>query len=358
MKKRILLVAGGYVQAGVSRVLSLIAAGLKSQGHEVDVYFIKPVGQWPYPLEANVVHVGGAGAGCRLVQVAGLWRFLKRYGGRYDRIIGFSEDANVPLVRAAHLSGLADRVILSVHNPVDKFSRRVRGWVARYYPLAHKVLGVSRGVVSDLEALGIPEDKLLFRPNPVDLNSIMSASDLKPPILLEKDVFNFVAMGRLHSHKGFDLLLEAFSRVARFGLGARLTILGEGEERASLEQQIGRLGLKGLVSLPGSVQNPFSVMAQADCFVLSSRLEGWPMVLMEAMAVGLPVVAFRCPHGPDEIVEDGVSGLLVENGNIEALERSMQCVMSDDQLRSRLASGARRRVQVFDYRSVAATWLV
>ena len=82
------------------------------------------------------------------------------------------------------------------------------------------------------------------------------------------------------------------------------------------------------------------------------------MVLMEAMAAGLPVVAFRCPHGPDEIVEEGVSGLLVENGNIEALAESMMRVMSDARLRLTLAAGARDRIQVFDYRRVAPSWLV
>lgn len=352
---KVLLVAGGFVHAGVSRVLSLISKGLVELGHEVDIYFIKPVSSSPYTLYGSVVHTGGFGAGCRLVKEFALWRFLINRGNSYDRIIGFSEDANISLIKISRLLKLNDKVILSVHNPVNKFSERTINNVKKYYGSAYKVIGVSRGVVSGLKSLGLPSSNLVFRPNPVDISAIKEASSQEPEITLDNTVFNYIAVGRLHPHKGFDLLIDAFKNIAQENV--RLTILGEGEERKHLEQKIKEYGLEGNVFLPGSVNNPFAVMVQSDCFVLSSRLEGWPMVLMEAMAVGLPVVSFACPHGPDEILENGKYGLLVDTGNIKALSNSMNQVLMNIELNEKLKRVAEKRVQEFDYVKVVKTWI-
>lgn len=353
---RVLTVAGGYVRAGVSRVLSLIADGLVQTGHDVDSYFIKPVSSHPYHLSSRVVHTGPHYfSGCKLIHYSGLFWHLALHGNEYDKIIGFSEDANIPLAQIANHLGLSNRVVLSVHNPADKFSLKTKHRISQVYPKSHCVIGVSRGVCNDLIDIGVPERKVTFRPNPVNIAQVDELVAQSSELHLEENLFNFIAMGRLHSHKGFDLLINAYAMITK--PSNHLTILGEGPDLPELQMQIDSLGLTDKITLAGSIRNPFPVLAQADCFVMSSRLEGWPMALMEAMAVGLPVVSFACPHGPDEIIEDGISGTLVNNGDINALAKAMEAIQVNPGLKSRLAEGAWWRVRDFDHVKVAQQWL-
>jgi glycosyltransferase involved in cell wall biosynthesis len=131
-----------------------------------------------------------------------------------------------------------------------------------------------------------------------------------PPIVL--------AAGRLHRQKGFDILLEAFA-IARAQVDCRLVILGEGQERVSLLAAAERLGLAYDIDMPGFAENPFPLMARAGTFVLSSRWEGFPNALVEAMACGAPVIATDCPSGPREILSDGRYGALIPPENPQAL---------------------------------------
>ena len=134
--------------------------------------------------------------------------------------------------------------------------------------------------------------------------------DSKLPVVL--------SAGRLSAAKDYPTLLRAFSSLIKVR-PARLVILGEGEERASLEAMVRDLGLKDVVDLPGFVKNPYAYMSKAAVFALSSAWEGFGNVLVEAMAVGTPVVATNCPSGPAEILENGKYGQLVKVGDEEAM---------------------------------------
>ena len=149
-----------------------------------------------------------------------------------------------------------------------------------------------------------------------------------------------VAAGRLSPEKGFDLLIEAFAKVAGRHPDWSVRILGEGPGRTDLIEQIERHGLERRVDLPGWVEDPWAEMLAADLFVLPSRYEGFPNALLEAMACGLPAVSFRCQSGPAEIVRDGEDGLLVPAADVEALAAAMDSLMSDDGRRRRLAERA------------------
>lgn len=149
-----------------------------------------------------------------------------------------------------------------------------------------------------------------------------------------------VAGGRLISQKGFDRLIPAFAKVARRHSGWTLHIYGSGPRRRQLERLIARHGAQGNIVLAGRVRNFETQLEEASLFVLSSRFEGLPMVMLEAMGKGLPVVAFDCPTGPAELIEQGCNGILVPEGDIDALAAAMEDLIDDPGKRRRYGDAA------------------
>jgi glycosyltransferase involved in cell wall biosynthesis len=152
-----------------------------------------------------------------------------------------------------------------------------------------------------------------------------------------------VGVGRLSREKGFDLLIRAFACIAPWYPDWSLQILGEGPQRAELEDLADSLGVRDNVHLPGWVERPEPALLDAGVFALPSRYEGFPNALLEAMACGLPCVAAACDSGPAEIIRDGVDGLLVPPENVDAMADALKQLVSDDAQRMRLG---RRAVEV------------
>src|SRR3569833_1271284 len=174
-------------------------------------------------------------------------------------------------------------------------------------------------------------------PNPV---TILSEDEVGLPPGALSHRHNSIAVGRLSAEKGFDSLLRAFANIAYRQPDWGLTILGEGDERQELERLREELGLEGRVHLPGRVSDPFTWLRRADLFVMSSRFEGLPCSLCEAMGCGLPAISFDCDSGPRDIIRDGVDGLLVPPGVVQALARAMDRLMSISHERARFAARA------------------
>jgi glycosyltransferase involved in cell wall biosynthesis len=170
------------------------------------------------------------------------------------------------------------------------------------------------------------------------------------------DARRLVAAGRLTAQKGFDLLLDAFAHVSARHPDWTLTIYGAGPWRQRLTDQRDALGLAGVVSLPGLTRQLDRELAAASIYVLSSRFEGLPMVLLEAMSIGLPAVAFDCPTGPGEVIEDGVNGILVPPGDVDALAAALIALIEDPDRRRAMGAAAYDTSRRFFMPSVRDSW--
>jgi len=211
----------------------------------------------------------------------------------------------------------------------------------RVFPAAARVVAGSRGVAENCVAVvGVSADRITTIHNPVVTPAIARQAEANPghPWFGDGGPPVVLGAGRLEPQKDFANLLEAFKRV-REQRPCRLAILGEGPLRGELEEQVRALGLEDCVSLPGWVENPFAFMARAALFVLSSRHEGLPNALVEALACGCPAVSTDCPAGPSEILED--PDLLAPVGDPEALAqvmlRALDRPMDKDALRAKAA---------------------
>ena len=165
-----------------------------------------------------------------------------------------------------------------------------------------------------------------------------------------------VAIGRLTRQKGFDLLIRAFAIHAARHQDWTLTIIGEGPLRRELEQLSDSLDLNGRINFPGAVRSVEDYFNLADLFVMSSRYEGFPMALCEAMASGLPVICTDCPTGPREIVRNNVDGILVPNEDLETLAAAMDRLMTSESERTKLAQRAPEITSRFGLETVMAIW--
>ena len=166
-----------------------------------------------------------------------------------------------------------------------------------------------------------------------------------------------VAAGRLAPEKGFGRLVDAFAPVARAHPTWQLHVYGEGPARERLEARVRRHGLEDRVLLPGYVDDLAGALAGASVYALSSRSEGFPMVLIEAMSAGVPVVSFDCPRGPAEIVDHGANGLLVEDGDVAGLGAALARLAGDDALRQRCGRQAWADSRAYAADAVVADWL-
>lgn len=313
---------------GAERIVVNLLKGMLGKGFDLDLVLINADG--PYlsqvPKEVRVINFGASRA---LKSIVPLSNYLRN--NQPDAIISHLSEANVAAVLALKIACTKTKLVLVEHNTLSATksklvrARFVPPFMRRFYPRADAVVGVSKGVSQDLEIqLGLPKGKVSTIYNPiVDSELITKAkAPLDHPWFKKGCPPVFLAVGRLTQQKDFINLIQAFALV-RKQKPARLLILGEGECRGELERMVKALGISEDVSLPGFVENPYTYMYRAGGYVLSSRWEGLPTVLIEAVACGCPVVATDCPSGPKEILTGGKYGPLVPVGNTLALSNAM-----------------------------------
>jgi glycosyltransferase involved in cell wall biosynthesis len=165
-----------------------------------------------------------------------------------------------------------------------------------------------------------------------------------------------LAAGRLVSQKGFDYLIPAFAKVADQHPDWTLKICGKGKLRPELKQMIADLGVKRQVELAGPSMNMGETFSEASIFVLSSRFEGFPLILIEAMSKGLAVVSFDCPTGPADIIDDHENGILVPYKDVDALGEGMRQLMADEELRRKVAASAAVKARDYEIENIGPLW--
>jgi glycosyltransferase involved in cell wall biosynthesis len=344
---------------GAERVIINLTRGLVAKGIKIDIVLGQAKGAF-LPLLPPEVRLVNLNCKRLISSLPALVSYLKREKPKV--MLSVLEDTNIVAIWAKALAGVSTRLVVSVHNTVSQESRnstqlkrKLTPYLVRlFYPWANEIVTVSQGAADDLVNIGLsPKSiKVIFNPivtpelfekcqEPVDHPWFKPGS---PPVIL--------SVGRLEKQKDYGTLIRAFAQVVK-QRSARLMILGEGKERPSLEALIKDLGITESVALPGFVTNPYSYMAAATVFVLSSLFEGLPSVLIEAMAAGTRLVSTDCESGPKEILSNGLYGKLVAVGDVQGIVEAIISSL-DEPIDS---EAQRKRVADFSIEKVATQYL-
>ncbi|HEY6544276.1 MAG TPA: glycosyltransferase [Dokdonella sp.] len=352
--RRIAIVLPDLRPGGAERMHVHLAREWRRRGLDVDFVLQRARGELLQHLPEGCGVVDLAAVRLRGILVP-LVRYLR--DSPPDALLAAMWPLTVLAPLAARLARSPTRVIVSEHTPLS-IAHAARGPLARAvmrasqrcaYPLADERIAVSQAVAEDLAAMsGISRDRFVVVANAAAGAATpgLAAADWPHPGPL------LLAVGTLKRVKRHDLLIDAFARLP-CSLGARLCILGEGPERADLEDRILHNGLAGRVVLHGHVDAPGPWYARADLFVLASDHEGFGNVLVEAMEHGLRIVSTDCPGGPREVLDRGRYGRLVPPGDPQALADAMVESLSTPVD----ALALRERAREYDISRVAARYL-
>lgn len=324
----VLFVMPHFRAGGAERVSLLLANELAARGVRVGIAAYEKKGEFLDRIDSRVrlEEIGGSGWFAAILPLS---RLVRRTRPR--ALVGVMVSCNVAAVVAGRLARTGARIVLTEHNQVDKSadffggnsrSYRAIPWV---YPHADTIVCVSDGVRDSLcRYSGMTPDKMRVVHNPIVSSDLIdkAAQPCPHPWANDPQVPLILAVGRLATAKNYPMMLRAFA-ILRRQRRARLLILGNGPVRDSLAALVDELGGADDVEMHGYTSNPYAFMSRASLFVLSSSWEGFPTVLVEALACGSPAVSTDCPSGPREILVDGKLGELVPVGDEAALASAM-----------------------------------
>jgi len=330
---------------GAQRVMLNLAKGLSDKNYKIDLVVVKLEGQYINQVPKNIKLIS-LNSRYAITSLFPLIKYLKT--NKPDILISAMAHVNVVAIISKILTRKKTKLIITEHTTLSlakKESKKVKEKVLfnilKYiYNYADAIVAVSKYMAHDMSIiLGIPEEKINVIYNPIIDNSLIEKSNQD----IEEEWFNpnespvVISIGRLAEPKDFETLIRAFKKV-RDKMKVRLLILGEGPKREQLEKLIHDLNIENDVKMPGFKQNPYAYLRRAALFVLSSKREGLPTVLVEALACGIPVISTDCLSGPREILQNGRLGTLVPVGDVDALAKAIELNLNNiNNIRNRIS---------------------
>ncbi|MBD1847512.1 glycosyltransferase [Cyanobacteria bacterium FACHB-63] len=311
---------------GAEKVLLNLARGFIDRGLSVDLVLAKATGHYlsQVPPEIRIVDLKAKWVPLSLPKLV---RYLREV--QPERLLAALHYPCEIALWAKRLAGVSTRIVVTEHNHLSIESKRIPQLSVRltplaarlFYPWADEIVAVSHGVAEDLSRITrLERDRIQVIYNPIITPELFTLAEepVEHPWFRSGEPPLILAVGRLHPQKDFPTLIRAFAQVRRVR-SARLVILGDGPERERLGELIESLDLTDDVALLGFAQNPYAYMAKAAVLVLSSAWEGLSNVLVEAMALGTPIVSTDCKSGPAEVLAQGSYGELTPVGDSDAI---------------------------------------
>jgi len=342
---KLLFVISSLSSDGAERVLSILANKF-AETKEVVIVTMANTDSF-YPLHKNIKHIKLdllknsnnilQSAMNNLYRIKAFVKIFKEENP--DVIISFMTHTNILSTVAAKIA--RKKIIISERIAYDYYGSKMLNIVRRFiYPFSDAFVTQT---YADLKNYSFLKHSYVIY-NPIE--TVRFDADIKKQNIV-------LGVGRLDKQKGFDVLIKAFHQVGKDDW--RLVIVGEGSERERLERLIKELQATN-IELIGKTKEIFKWYRQASIFVLSSKREGFPNVLIEAMSMGCAVVSFDCPYGPGEIIQDGVNGLLVEDQNSQALAEAIKKLIDDQTLREKLSKEAVKVRKIYNIENIVAKW--
>lgn len=340
-------------KGGANRVMANLTDYFANSGYDVVLVndILSGQGEPEYTVNPLVKRVildvqNTSRSSSNLKRIAKLRELIK--AEKPDSVVSFMGPPNIRMLLASAL--LKCRTVVSVRN--DPTKEYGVSWIKRM--IANAVFLLADGCVFQTEDASLYFSRWVRRKSKVIVNPV---NETFYGVKRSDTSRNIVTVGRFYPQKNHKLLIDAFARIADEFPEENLIIYGEGPLREEMEKQIANLQLTNRIFLPGSTSRVPEVLSEAKLFVLSSDFEGMPNALMEAMAVGVPVISTDCPcGGPRSLVESESQGQLVPCGDVIALSNCMKAILSNQKFQQELSIGAKKRAYDFLPKCVFRQW--
>lgn len=326
VKKKILFTLPGLTGGGAERVILNIIKSLDKSKYEIKLLLVNNIGVYfdEVPDYVEIISLDTTRTRHALIKLIKAINEIKP-----DIIFSTLNRMNLLVLMASYFIDKKIKIYVREANlPSAQIENKIMPyWYQRLirflYPRAYKIIAQTDEMNRELhQYFKIDKSKIQTIVNPIDKNIIdKNLQNLENPF--DTEYINLVAVGRLTHQKGFDILIEAFNLVIKENNKFKLYILGKGEDQEKLESLISKYSLEDNIKLLGFQSNPHKYIKFADAFVLSSRWEGLPNVVLESLYIKTPVVATKVVEMLDELIEDGKSGYLCEVNDIKQLSNNI-----------------------------------
>lgn len=345
-RTKIALVGYKLANGGLERIFSTVSELLHHAN--CDVHLIVLENKIAYPHHGTLINLGHYS---KIKKYCKLKQHIKT--NQFDYIIDFRYRINPWMeLLFIHYLYAGFKFIYTIHSSkLDSYLTPLN-WIGhQMLNRAHKIVAVSNALNENIKA-NYHFEKAVVIPNSISVKTIeMKCVDSQLS-------FKYcIAVGRLVKLKQFDKLIETYSKSNLPSREIHLVIVGEGEEKEHLENEIEYLQMTGFIHLLGFKDTAICYIRAAQFLVLSSKYEGFPMVILEALSSGIPVISFDCETGPSELVQHEYNGLLIENQNFEALQEGIERMVDDNILYRSCKENAKSSVISFSNENSSKKWL-